>query len=122
MSEDPTFNNILDALANDPNPTVRAEAAQTLGDYVDQLTDAEYETARSALDKALTDPDPMVLMAAMNAMTQYDRRGAAAMYDDDELQAPVDEAAAQAAICSVCGKPEALIAADGCGRADCPYQ
>lgn len=120
MSEDPTFKNILNALANNPDSAVRIEAAQTLGNYVDQLTDAEYEAARSALDKALTDPDPMVLMAAMNAMTAYNRRGASALVEEEETVE--DEGAAQAAVCSVCGKPEALIADGGCGRDDCPYQ
>lgn len=119
MSQDPTFQRILDALANDPNPAVRMEAAQTLGNYVDELSDDEYEAARSALDKALTDPDPTVLMAAMSAMTAYNRRGAAVFEEEDALP---EEDAAQAAVCSVCGKPEALIDDGGCGRADCPYQ
>lgn len=121
MSDDPTFRNIINALANDPDPLVRMEAAQTLGEFVDELTDAEYEAARGALNKALTDPDPLVLTAAMTAMTNYNRQGAAAMFDDDEASPVEDDAVAESAVCAVCGRPEALIPEGGCERDDCPY-
>ncbi|MEO0595822.1 MAG: HEAT repeat domain-containing protein [Chloroflexota bacterium] len=70
---DPEFAGLIDTLLNSDNSAERRQAAKTLGDYVDDLNDEEYDAAKDALNRALTDADPMVLMAAMGALTKYNR-------------------------------------------------
>ena len=120
MSKDPEFLAIIETLLKHPNSSERSKAARTLGDFVDNLNEEEYEDAKNALNKALADKDPMVPMAAMGALTKYNRKAGSADYDvrgdkEEDLLPPPTKA-----VCKVCGKPEALIAG-GCERDDCPY-
>jgi hypothetical protein len=120
MSKDPEFLALLETLLKHPNSSERGKAARALGDYVDNLNDDEYEDAKSALNSALADKDPMVLMAAMGALTKYNRQAGSGDYEvvgdkkEDLLPPPTR------AVCKVCGKPEALISGK-CERDDCPY-
>lgn len=117
---DPEFKALLDTLNNSSDAGERADAARKLGNYVDDLNDEEYELAKAALNKALADPDPTVLMAAMQSITKYDRIGAGDI--DIHGDTPEDLGVAeQGTSCSVCGRPEALIPEGGCERDDCPY-
>ena len=121
MSDEVTFEDVIHHLRHNEDPSARAEAAQMLGDYVDDLSDEEYDAAAAALNEALTDPDPMVLMAAMSALSHYTRRTA------EMEQVQVEEAAdrkieAVSNTCAVCGKPEVLIAAESCDYENCPYK
>lgn len=120
MSHDPEFMNLLDNLLKNPKASERARAAALLAQYVDQLNDDEYELAKTALNRAMTDSDPMVLMAVMNTMTKYNRQSA-----EIEMElfgdAQEDIAPQKAHACKVCGRPEALIPEGGCERDDCPY-
>jgi len=129
MSDDLTFDDVLGYLKNDPNPNNRAEAAKILGDFVGDLSDAEYMVARQALNNALADAHPQVVMAAMNSLTTYDREGKGGKHivgDDFEIHGDTPEdlgvAPPKQSACKVCGRPEALIPDDGCERDDCPYQ
>lgn len=124
MSQDPEFLGLLQALLHAPKAGDRVQAARILGQYVDHLNDEEYAEARDALNSALRDADPMVLMEAMQSLTRYDReirliRSEEAMQEDveeDNIE-PIEQA-----VCKLCGRPEALISAGGCERADCPYR
>ncbi len=119
---DPEFAALIDTLHNSPDDMARMQAARALGDYVDDLNDEEYEAAKAALDKAMTDHNPMVLTAAMGSMTKYNRMGAG---DDDDFFHGDDKddiLPPEKATCAVCGRPEALIPDDGCERDDCPYK
>lgn len=119
---DAEFNDLIDTLLNSPDSGERANAARTLGNHVDELNDDEYEAAKKALDKAMTDSNPMVLMAAMGAMPKFNRKTP----DGDDMVLHGDDKDdilhPEKAVCDVCGRPEALIAEGGCGRDDCPYQ
>lgn len=121
MSDEVTFEDVVYHLRHNEDASTRAEAAQMLGDYVDDLSDDEYDQAASALNEALTDPDPMVLMAAMNALSHYTRRTA------EMEQVQVEEATdrkieAVSNTCAVCGKPEVLVDAESCDYEECPYK
>jgi hypothetical protein len=121
MSDGASFEDVVHHLHHNPDPSVRAEAARLLGEHVNALDNAQYEEAKIALSHALTDPDPMVLMAAMSALSNYNR--IASQEAMDELNTNDEETEAiSAAACRVCGKPEALIAPDECERANCPYK
>ncbi|MEL6403649.1 MAG: HEAT repeat domain-containing protein [Chloroflexota bacterium] len=118
---DPEFAGLIDTLLNSDNSAERRQAAKTLGDYVDDLNDEEYDAAKDALNRALTDADPMVLMAAMGALTKYNRMSGKddiVLHGDDKD----DILPPEKATCSVCGRPEALIPDGGCERDDCPYK
>ncbi len=120
MSDQVTFQDILAHLAHNPDPSVRIEAAQILGYYVDELNDEEYSEAHKALNQALTDNDPNVILAVMEALSHYNRR---AKQQAKQARETGDVRAAIAIpLCSVCGKPEAL--ADGaiCPHKNCPYR
>ncbi|MGJ3239638.1 MAG: hypothetical protein ACFE0Q_13090 [Anaerolineae bacterium] len=118
---DPEFLAVIDTLLNSPDSDERMRAARTLGDYVDELDDQEYEAAKKALNQAMTDTHPMVLTAVMGTMTRYNR-----MTGDDDVVLHGDDKddilPAERATCSVCGRPEALIPDGGCDRDDCPYR
>jgi len=119
---DPEFKALIDTLLNSPNDSDRANAARTLGQYVHDLSDEEYEAAKKALDKAMTDSNPMVLMAAMGAMPKFNRK----TDSDDDMVLHGDDKddilPPERAVCAVCGRPEALIPDGGCERDDCPYK
>ncbi|MGB7342198.1 MAG: HEAT repeat domain-containing protein [Phototrophicaceae bacterium] len=118
---DPEFLALIDTLHNSPDASERMQAARALGNYVDDFSDEEYEMAKSALNKAMTDNNPLVLTAAMGSMTKFNR-----MIGTDDVFLHGDDQddilPAEKAVCSVCGRPEALIADGGCERADCPYK
>lgn len=126
MSDDLTFDDLLHYLQRDSDPQNRAEAARILGDFVQELDQDEYRRARSVLNAALADPDPMVIMAVMNALTAYNREGRHIKGKDFEVHgdSPDDLGVAppEQAACKVCARPEALIPDGGCERKDCPYK
>ena len=128
MSDELTFDDVLRYLKNDPSADNRAEAARILGDYVGDLSDAEYTVARHALNNALADPHPQVVMAAMNSLTTYDREGKGKhiVGEDFEIHGDTPEdlgvAPPQRSACNVCGRPEVLVPDGGCDRDDCPYK
>jgi hypothetical protein len=122
MSKDPEFMALIETLLKHPNSSERSKAAKALGDFVYNLNDEEYEDAKNALNKALSDKDPMVLMSAMGALTKYNRKAGSDDYEvvgdrEEDLLPPPTKAA-----CKVCGRPEALIPDGGCERDDCPYR
>src|SRR5690242_9188988 len=111
MSNGASFEDVVLHLHGNPDPSIRAEAARLLGEHVDALDLTQYEEAKVALNQALTDPDPMVLMAAMTALSKYNR--IASQEALDELNTDDEETeAVVASSCPVCGKPEALVAPD----------
>jgi hypothetical protein len=112
------FDSMIHHLKNNPDASIRVKAAQALGQAADSMNDEQYSSAMAALNQAMTDPDPMVLMAVMNAMSYFDR--GSADYESDES---VDTGpAVQASACRVCGKPEALVDPNECEFANCPYK
>jgi hypothetical protein len=122
MSDEVTFDDVVYHLRHNDDPSVRAEAAQMLGDYVDNLSEDEYDIAANTLNEALTDPDPMVLMAAMTALSHYTRRTGemqAVSADDDDDDGDIE---AVSNTCRVCGRPEVLIDAATCEYDMCPYK
>lgn len=127
MANDSEFQNLIDTLLKDPDSSARMKAARTLGDYVDKLDDEEYEQAKKALDRALSDSDPMVLTSAMGALTKYNRKGGPKHIVGENIDVHGDTEEdllppPSRAICEVCGRPEALIPDGGCERGDCPYK
>ncbi|MCU0513221.1 MAG: HEAT repeat domain-containing protein [Anaerolineae bacterium] len=113
------FEDVIYHLQHNPQAGVRAQAAQMLGEHVASLTDAQYDSAREALNQALADPDPQVLMTAMQALSHFNRHAA----DYAPAAAPADSGTAvQAAACRVCGRPEALVDAATCEYDTCPYR
>lgn len=119
---DLTFEDIIDILLNDSNPANRAEAARVLGEYVGELTNAEYDVAIDALNQALTDSNPLVISAAMSSMTLYQRNVPPTITGDDfEIHGDAQGMIAPST-CAVCGKPEMLIPDGGCERSACPYK
>ena len=123
MSDDQvTFEDIIYHLQNNPDGATRAEAAQVLGDYVEQLSDGQYDIARQALNVALADPDPAVIMAAMMSLSRY-QRGAPPAAAMDAVADQAEEAASLiGGACAVCGKPEMLIDGATCEEPNCPYR
>ena len=125
MANDPEFQKLIDTLLTGKSSSDRMKAAKALGDYVKDLSDSEYEQAKKALDKAMMDPDPMVLTTAMQSMTKYTRGGGVQITGDIDFQGDTEEDLLHPptkAVCNVCGRPEALIPDDGCEREDCPYK
>jgi hypothetical protein len=119
MSEGPTFEDILYHLQNNPDASVRAQAAEILGQYVGDLSDAEYELAHRTLNNALTDPDPSVIMSVMQSLGRYSRK--ARQQARDAKQAG-ERPAIAIKVCSVCGKPEAIADGAMCPQINCPYR
>lgn len=102
---DAEFKALIDRLLYDDDPSERVAAARALGNYVDDLSDDEYNHAKSALDQAMTDSNPLVLTAVMGAMTRYNRMsGNIRLHGDDKdniLPPQKDD-------CEDCGRPQAL--------------
>ena len=119
MSDNLSFEDVIDHLQNNPDSAARADAAKLLGDHVDDLSDDEYATAVQALNRALSDPDPMVLMAAMQTLPNFKR---AQQQAENEAANDHSGEAVQAAACAVCGRPEALIHPETCEYDNCPYR
>lgn len=114
------FDNWLQHLARNPDPAVRAKAAYLVGRAVDDLDGGQYQAASQALQQAMTDHDPTVLMAAMNALSLFTRGAADVQLDDAEPRR--GGRLVKAEVCSVCGKPEALVDPDDCEYPNCPYR
>ncbi len=110
------FQEVLDLLqSQDANE--RAYAAQLLGNHVDALDDEQYDAAKQALNNALIDPNPMVLMAAMQSLGRFNRSGLPQLEATDD-----NETELVAMVCQVCGKPEMLADAATCEYSNCPYK
>lgn len=125
MANNSDFQDLIDTLLSGKDSGARMKAAKALGDYVDDLSDDEYQQAIQALNKAMMDPDPMVLTTAMQSMTKYNRGGGIQITGDIELHGDTEDDLLHPptkAVCSVCHRPEALIPDDGCERDDCPYK
>lgn len=117
MSE-PTLDELVHILQNDPSPNHRAEAARRLGEAAPSLGVEDRKTLVHILNEALKDPDPQVLMAAMTALS-----GVPSDPDPlDEMEDAEPDAAVEAAACRVCGRPEALVSPDECEYDNCPYR
>jgi hypothetical protein len=121
MSQDGvSFEEILSYLVTHPRADGRAYAAELLGEHVDSLSDDEYQRAAHALNDALADADPQVVMAAMLAPSQYNRQ---ALRQVEQAERQADETKLIAiALCKVCQKPEMLADITLCPHADCPYK
>jgi len=114
-----TFEDIIWHLQNNEDPSVRAEAAQILGENVEHLNNEQYEIASKALNAALTDPHPQVIMDVMNALPRFNRPRT------DITTAQAAETTGEAismSVCGVCGKPEALVDGATCEFGNCPYR
>lgn len=119
MSDFPPIDELVGALMEDSNPQVRAEAARLIGEMAQTLNDEDREFAKQALNRAMTDPDPMVLMTVMNALGQLPT---ATIDDHDDDEEEDDTPLVKAEACAVCGKPLALTDPDTCQYDDCPYR
>jgi len=106
----PPLDELVEALMEDGDSQIRVEAARLIGEMSHTLNPDDREFAKQALNRAMTDPDPMVLMAVMNAIGQFP--SAEVVVEDDE---EIDDAPPiQAEVCPVCGKPLALFDHDEC--------
>ncbi len=114
------FDNWLQHLSRNSDAAVRAKAAYLIGKAVEDLDSHQYQDASQALQKAMNDQDPTVLMAAMNALSQFTRGSDQVQLEDAEPQKGGRLVAAT--VCSVCGKPEALADPDDCPQPNCPYK
>ena len=112
------FDAYIHHLLNNPDASVRVKAAQALADNVESLDEDQYATALAALNQAMTDRDPMVLMTVMNVMGYFDRADEELLPEDNVDAGP----AVQASACRVCGKPEALVDTNECEYVNCPYK
>lgn len=121
MSDFPSLDELVQALMEDSNPKVRAEAARLIGDMSANLSGEDREFAKQALNRAMTDPNPSVLMSAMSAMGRFP---SAIEDDDDDYFDEEDQETMpiQAEACAVCGKPLALVEPASCPFDKCPYR
>jgi len=119
MSEFPPIDDLIGALMEDANSNIRAEAARLIGEMSHTLNGEDREFAKQALNRAMTDPDPMVLMSVMTAIGKFPAQ-AVEEHDNDEPED--DSVPIKADACAVCGRPVALVDADTCQYDNCPYQ
>lgn len=117
MSNFPPIDELIDALMEDGDAAVRAEAARLIGEMAHTLNNEDREAAKQALNRAMLDGDPMVLMSAMTALGQIP-----AIVEDDDDPEQDDVAPVKAESCSVCGKPMALVDPEHCQYDTCPYR
>jgi len=118
MSEFPPIDELIEALMEDDNPQVRAEAARLIGEMSHTLHGEDREFAKQALNRAMLDTDPTVLMSVMNAISKFpSKEEVEPDDDDDDLRSPV-----KAEACAVCSRPVALVDADTCQYDNCPYK
>lgn len=116
MVDPKDLKHLIDRLQSAGQSQERAKAASQLAEIADLLNDEHYKDAMHALNNALADPDPMVIMAAIDALSHFTRT----RYEE---AAPVNESAEPvAATCPVCGKPEFLVDPVACEEANCPYR
>jgi hypothetical protein len=114
------FDNWVQHLSRNPDAAVRAKAAYLIGRSVGELDTDQYQVASQVLQKAMTDHDPTVLMAAMNALSQFTRGSEDIQLEDAEPRK--GGRLVKADVCAVCGKPEALTDPDDCEYPNCPYK
>lgn len=119
MSDGLTFDDVLYHLAHNERADARAYAAELLGQYVDHLNDEEYQRASAALNQALTDPEPTVILAVMQALSAYNRK---ARQDAAKARREAGRPPVAIKLCQVCSKPEALADPNLCPHANCPYK
>lgn len=113
----PSFDDLIDHLQNNPDPAVRGEAIRLIMQIGPTLSGGQRQLAKDALNFALSDPDPMVLMAAMQALAAF-----SAPIEDLPPEQTDDAPVAEAAVCVECGRPEfvaRLRACDNCGNPIC---
>lgn len=111
----------INALLAHDKAKVRVQAVEWLAGNVQQMNDEEYDAAKKAIERGLSDANPNVLMAAMQAIGAFNRRSVRIeeVYEEDPNG---EEAEAVAAVCKVCGKPEMLINPATCEESNCPYR
>ena len=117
MSDFPPIDELIGALMEDADPRIRAEAARLIGKMSHTLNSEDREFAKQALNRAMLDADPSVLMSVMNAIGQFP----SAVIQDDPIEED-DTVPVKADSCAVCGKPMALVDADSCQYDTCPYR
>lgn len=111
------LNELVDILQNDPDPMNRAQAATELGNAADWMSDDDKRILADILNQAMLDSDPMVLTAAITALGKI-------RVDDTIIDEDLDETEpiATTHVCSICGKPEVLVAPETCEYDNCPYK
>lgn len=114
----PPIDELIEALMEDVDPRIRAEAARLIGEMSHTLGQEDREFAKQALNRAMTDADPMVLMTVMNSIGKFP----AVQIDTDDDFEEEDVAPVRAEACAVCGRPMALVDPDTCEQGDCPYR
>ena len=119
MNVFPSIDELIGALMEDADPRIRAEAARLIGEMSYTLNSEDREFAKQALNRAMLDADPAVLMSVMNAIGQFP-----AVAVEDEADDPIEDdvAPVKAESCAVCGKPMALVDPDSCQYDACPYR
>ena len=117
MSDFPPIDELIEALKEHADPRVRAKAARLIGEMAHTLDGNDRESAKQALNRAMLDADPSVLMSAMSALGQIP-----ALVDEDEDEMEDDSAPVKAESCAVCGKPMALVDGSSCEFDACPYR
>ncbi len=118
MSDFPPIDDLIGALMEDGDPRIRAEAARLIGEMSHTLNAEDREFAKQALNRAMIDPDPSVLMSVMSAIGKFPTQ--VEEPEDDVLED--DSAPVKADACAVCGRPMALVDADTCPQDNCPYK
>ncbi|GAB1419982.1 hypothetical protein MASR2M15_00550 [Anaerolineales bacterium] len=111
---------VIAALLNDTEADSRKDAANWLARNAPSFSADEQAEASRALDKAMMDPSPDVLMAVMTALSALANAAPRSSAPDITDLPPATEVTAQG--CSVCGKPEFLIDPESCEYANCPYR
>lgn len=123
MSDFPSIDELIEALMEDNNPAVRAEAARLIGEMSHTLNAEDRDFAKKALNRAMIDPDPTVLMSVMNAIGRFPTIVEDDDEDDDYIEGyDEDTIPVRAAACILCGKPTALIEPATCPNEQCPYK
>lgn len=118
MSDFPPIDELIEALMEDGDSQIRAEAARLIGEMSHTLHGEDREAAKQALNRAMLDANPSVLMAAMSALGQFP-----AIVDDEDDDIEEDDIApVKADSCAVCGKPMALVDGATCQFEACPYR
>lgn len=119
MSDFPPLDDLVGALMEDGDSRIRAEAARLIGEMSHTLNNDDREFAKQALNRAMTDPDPSVLMSVMSAIGKFPSKS---VVDDEDDESEDDGLPVKADACAVCGRPTALVDPETCEYGDCPYK
>lgn len=114
----PPIDELVSALMEHDDARVRAKAASLIGEMSHTLNAQDREFAKQALNRAMTDMDPTVLMSVMSAIGQFPSIEVEEEHEEEEDDTPLEKAEA----CAVCGRPMALVDADTCQQDNCPYR